>query len=213
MQQVPQQNKKRENKKMICLTSWDDGSKEDLRIAELLQKYELDGTFFIPTNCELTVKNIRELSEDFNIGGHTVNHPVDMKKLNKEQLRDEILPNKTSLEAITRKKVIDFCYPRGRYNEETIEVLKECGFKTARTTLVANTFVPEDKFRIKSTVHAYPYRKEYGHDKWYEYAKKAFLVAKEDGYFHLWGHSWEIEKFRQWKRLEDVLQFIKDNKD
>ena len=48
---------------MIIETSWDDGSKLDLKIAKLLYKYKLTGTFYIPTGCELTPNEIKKLSE------------------------------------------------------------------------------------------------------------------------------------------------------
>ena len=33
-------------------------------------------------------------------------------------------------------------------------------------------------------------------------------VQKKGGIIHLWGHSWEIEKFDQWKMLERFFKFI-----
>jgi hypothetical protein len=29
-----------------------------------------------------------------------------------------------------------------------------------------------------------------------------------DGVFHLWGHSWEIERFGQWENLDRVLRMM-----
>ena len=53
-------------------TSWDDGYKSDVRIAELLKKYILTGTFYIPTCCHLNDEQIISLSKNFEIGGHTI---------------------------------------------------------------------------------------------------------------------------------------------
>ena len=33
------------------------------------------------------------------------------------------------------------------------------------------------------------------------------LVSSRGGAFHLWGHSWEIEKYGMWKELEDFLRY------
>jgi hypothetical protein len=33
-------------------------------------------------------------------------------------------------------------------------------------------------------------------------------VLQTGGIFHLWGHSWEIEKFADWPRLVRVLDYI-----
>jgi hypothetical protein len=34
------------------------------------------------------------------------------------------------------------------------------------------------------------------------------LAVERGGVFHLWGHSWELEKNGQWHRLEEVLRFL-----
>ena len=52
-------------------TSWDDGHQLDLRVAELLTKYRLHGTFYIPKAAEngtMKTAQIRELSRAFEIG-------------------------------------------------------------------------------------------------------------------------------------------------
>lgn len=44
---------------------------------------------------------------------------------------------------------------------------------------------------------------------WLTMAKAAFDIALEqDGVFHLWGHSWEIEKYGMWKELEQFFAHI-----
>ena len=71
-------------------TSWDDGHELDLRLADLLRKYKLPATFYINTVSEekregkdLSEDDIVSLAKDFEIGGHTVSHPPDMKALSK----------------------------------------------------------------------------------------------------------------------------------
>ena len=61
-------------------TSWDDGAKEDLKLADLLLKYDVPATFYLPLrNPERKVMNtreIKEIGERFEIGGHTANHKI-----------------------------------------------------------------------------------------------------------------------------------------
>src|SRR4051794_9293081 len=33
-------------------------------------------------------------------------------------------------------------------------------------------------------------------------------ALERGGVFHLWGHSWELERTGQWQRLEEVLRFM-----
>jgi len=48
---------------------------------------------------------------------------------------------------------------------------------------------------------------------WLSLAKATFDVALSKGeVFHLWGHSWEIEKYNMWDELEKFLQYIGNRK-
>jgi len=38
-------------------------------------------------------------------------------------------------------------------------------------------------------------------------------ILTSGGIFHLWGHSWEIEKYGLWNELEKVLQMLAFKKD
>jgi len=81
------------------ITSWDDGSIFDMRLSELLRKYKIPAIFYIHNNCQLPPQRIKQLHEQgFIIGGHTVNHPSDMKLLTPEMQYSEIRGNKEWLE-------------------------------------------------------------------------------------------------------------------
>lgn len=200
---------------MKIITSWDDGSSYDLRIARLLQKYDLDGMFFIPTIlCELTIDEIKKLSYNFDIGGHSTSHPQDIKRLSDEDAKADILDNKEWLENITGKELEWFCYPRGRYNERTIQILKDVGYKYARTTWVGNTDRCDNVFRIHPSVHVAKGRNEYKGQKWLEYAIEQYKIAKnkENSYYHIWGHGWEISEQNLWGELEQLFKYIYEDK-
>ncbi len=49
---------------------------------------------------------------------------------------------------------------------------------------------------------------------WQSFAR-AFLkyVMEHGNYFHLWGHSWEIEKYGMWPDLENFLKYVSHRKD
>ena len=45
-------------------------------------------------------------------------------------------------------------------------------------------------------------------------ATSAFDIALNKGQvFHLWGHSWEIEKYGMWEELSDFLKHISSRPD
>jgi peptidoglycan/xylan/chitin deacetylase (PgdA/CDA1 family) len=200
-------------KNLIITTSWDDGHKLDLRMADLLDKYDLPGTFYIPNNCQLTEEEIKGLYErGFEIGGHTVSHPNDMKLLTAEECKKEVGDNKQWLEKTINDKLRLFCYPKGRYSEETMKIVKECGYVRARTVLVMNTDIPKDNMRVNPTIHVYPNRKEYKGFDWLKVAKQQFINAQEkrNGYYHVWGHSEEVNRFNLWDQLEELFKFIRN---
>jgi len=193
-------------------TSWDDARLPDLRLVALLRKHRLPAVFYIPSNCELEENDIRDLAETFEIGGHTVNHPQDLKLLSDEQLDYEIGENKRWLEELIGHPITKFCYPRGRYDDRVVEAVKRAGFTEARTVTIGCTTLPDDPFRRGTSVHTYN-RQEYNGLPWPEYARQKFQEAKIGGYFHLWGHSWEFEKYDGWEELEKLFEYINENLD
>ena len=200
---------------MKIISSWDDGRREDIRLAKLLEKYEIPGIFFIPSGItDLSNDEIKKLSERFEIGGHTITHPFDMKLLTYQQQKDEILGDKETLEGIIGKEIEWFCYPKGKYNNITIEVVKDAGYKYARTTKVFSIRQPIDNYRVESTVHVFNGRKEYRGKTWLQVALEQYLLAKENenSYYHIWGHSWEIERDDLWEELEYLFKKIYGDK-
>jgi len=190
-------------------TSWDDGTAEDVVIQKMLDYYGLKGTFYLPSNCELTKDQIVSLANNHEIGGHTVSHPSDMKLLEYPKLVSEIRDNKEFLEDMIGKPITKFCYPRGRYNDQTIEVVKMVGYQQARTTVVLKTET-EDPYRTPTTIHVYP-RKEYNGKHWTEVARKMCDQASKNGQvFHLWGHSWEVISLNELDTLNKFFKYLSD---
>lgn len=194
------------------ITSWDDGSKHDMRLAKLLKKYNIPAIFYIPALCELENYEIKEISDmGFEIGGHTYSHPPDMKRLDDHSLEFEISEGKEFLEHITGKEITKFAYPKGKYNENTIKMLKKCGFTEARTTVTGSIEHPDelDMFRIKTSVHCYPETPKYNKPNWYKEAVRLYKEAKEkNGRFELWGHSFELQKWSMFEELEKFFKYI-----
>lgn len=226
-------------KETIITTSWDDGHPLDLKLAGLLQKYGIPATFFISINNDMgwqpmNSKQIKSLSQDFDIGAHTVNH-VYLTKLSTEKATYEILNGKKILEEICDKEVALFAYPRGYHNREIVNLVKNAGFKGARSTEFFLRDV-DDFFTFGVTSLAYNGSKKgcvHGflntlrmHDfrfsvflaknrlffnkLWSQIAVETLkFVSKNGGIWHLCGHSWDIENNQHWDQLENVFKKIK----
>lgn len=200
---------------MEILISSDDGSVEDLKVAELLNKYDLKGSFYIAPfyarsgMTMLNVRQIRELGEKHEIASHTLTHPL-LTQIESRKAKSEIEIGKKELETLLGKKVTKFAYPRGYFNENLKRLVQEAGFEEARTMKLGVTDrTGYDSYEIPVTVHIYP-RPEYG-GKITESIKKLFNEAREKGdkgYFHLVMHGWEVQRFNLWYDLEEILKHI-----
>jgi len=199
---------------MKIVFSVDDGHILDLKLAKLFKKYNISAIFYIPTVCELSEDDIKSLDNDgFTIGCHTTTHPSDLKRLTDNEQEDEIYANKVFLETLISKEIKTFCYPKGRYNDKTVEILKKLGFDEARTTVTGNIDFPNDPYRIKTSVHVYPETPRFNKPNWFKEGCRLFDEAKNnDGYFSIWMHSWELSKFNLWEELETFLKYIKENR-
>lgn len=224
---------------MKFTTSWDDGYQDDLRIAHLLEKYGMTGTFYVcpaPQHGQrtLTHKEIRDLSARHEIGAHTIMHPR-LTQIPSDQARTEIRESKRWVESVTGKPCAMFCYPYGDYNPDIASLVREEGWRGARST-ETYAFEGDDPFALPGTLHVYPFplrpvlnRKAFqpisraqktlrklgvpilAMRGWLPLAKSLFTIAHERKapWFHLWGHSAEVTRYGMWKPLEAFLKFVR----
>jgi peptidoglycan-N-acetylglucosamine deacetylase len=219
--------------------SVDDGDPRDFRTAELLHKYGLEATFYIPAkNPERPVmaeSQVRELANSFEIGAHTVNH-LPLKGMTDSQAWEEIAGSKRWLEDLLGKPCISFCYPRGKFNGKTPELIKKAGFLGARTCLFNLTTFPRNPFLWGLSTHACYHSKAIqlrhaalegnvrgmfnflgtykGATDWQQHFQLALdHVENNGGIAHLYFHSWEIDELKQWDRLDATLAAIARRKE
>jgi peptidoglycan/xylan/chitin deacetylase (PgdA/CDA1 family) len=88
----------------------------------------------IGKNEYLNEQEIDEIKNaGFEIGSHTLSHP-DLTKISTAAGQTEIVESKTKLESKFNIKIISFCYPSGKYNEEIINLVQGAGYEFAVTT-------------------------------------------------------------------------------
>ncbi len=217
----------------IITTSWDDGHPMDFLIGELLNKYNLQGTFYIPrTNPENKVMSENQvllLSKDHEIGGHTLNH-VRLTNQNMKTVQAEVSGCYDWLKEILNKDPVSFCFPRGSYDLKVTDCVKHAGFKVIRTTELLSVLTHTGKGLMPTTIQVYEHSsktylkhliKRFRFNnmlRWMKTASGSDIlkltdyyidhIIKHGGCFHLWGHSWEIEKFNLWNKLELIFKHI-----
>lgn len=220
--------------------SWDDGSPYDVKLADLLNKYKISSTFYIPKrNSEglpvLLEKSIRLLSAEFEIGAHTIDH-VRLNKTSSTYHKHQISNSKLWLEDTTGSPVYGFCYPGGVYDNDVINKVKDAGFFYARTTenFRNNTF---NIFEMPTTLQIFNHKSyvlflnmmKFNNRlvKFSEYypvlLRKSFsqrvifllkyAIDNKLPYIHLWGHSWELQENNYWSELEDIFKYINEHRE
>ena len=97
----------------------------------------------------MTLQQLKQLAGNtiFTIGAHTKSHPA-LSYHSKEVQSENIASNKTFLESELQLPINYFAYPSGNFNAETIEVMKELGFKSAFTTNPIPVKGKTDVFKI-----------------------------------------------------------------
>ena len=101
----------------IITTSWDDGNPSDMRLAEMLTRHGLTGTFYIPRKIDsglMEERQIRELGQTFEIGAHTLNH-VFLADVDDGTAREEVVGSRKWVQDLTGQLCPMFCPPAGRY--------------------------------------------------------------------------------------------------
>ena len=223
---------------MLFTTSWDDGHSLDLRVAELLERFGMTGTFYIGKNGRDNVvlddPSIRLLAERHEVGAHSLTHPSLPDITDLAMLRKEIGGSKEWLEGITKKPCTMFAYPFGRFDAHTQAMVREVGFRAARA-VKDYSWDATDIFALPTTVavHVFPFRPVWNRRfiqpfqrhhaalracgvslwecrSWLSMAKAVFRFAVQEKkpWFHLWGHSWSLEKFGLWGAFESFLSHV-----
>ncbi len=215
--------------------SIDDGDVSDFRTADLLAKYGLQATFYVPGSNEeravMSPKQIREIDQQFEVGSHTLHH-VRLHKLSTQVASREIVDGKKFSEDAVGHEVVSFCYPGGKYNRRVAKLVSEAGFLAARTCRYFLNDYPEDPFSwdISTYANTYPSYVQLRHcilernfAGAYRYVTTfrskvpwaaQFVCALEDvsrngGIAHLYFHSWEIGENGEWGELENVFKTVR----
>jgi peptidoglycan-N-acetylglucosamine deacetylase len=195
-------------------------------------KYNLTGTFYVPRRAKTEVMNeahIRELSRQFEIGAHTLDH-IYLDTLPRTLALDQISGSKQWVEEVTGRPCKIFCFPGGRFDIDHLRAVCKSGFRGVRTVEMLNSDGPRKTaglWEIPTTIQAVPhFRSTYIRNvtkravfprlstalailrshNWSLLAMRLLReITESSGVFHLWGHSWEIEEYELWGELEELF--------
>lgn len=148
--------------------TYDDGVLQDIRFVELLNKYNLKGTFNINSGLmenefEWIHENgsvIKRLPKDkvvllydgHEIASHTLTHPY-IDNLSESEILFELQSDKANLEKLFGREIKGFAVPFDYYSDLIEKCVKQAGFSYARISKESRSFTPQtDYFKWKATV-------------------------------------------------------------
>lgn len=214
--------------------SFDDGTQQDLRIIELLKKYNIKCTFFVNTGlCGVSwdwvanqvhkpgLSHLRFTEEElksgiyngFDVEGHSLSHGA----LNgwvgtPEKITDEVQTDMDNIYGFTGIKPCGFSYPGGQSDSNTEAVrqilLDTTDVRFARTIQSTAKFdLPENFMEWNPTTGLVDHNI-------ISYAKK-FIKAEcdHDMLFYLWGHGYELDGYDYWDKFEEFLKLLSEADD
>ncbi|CAN5451128.1 polysaccharide deacetylase family protein [soil metagenome] len=214
---------------MIFTCSTDDGHPSDMKMADLLDRHGLTGTFYIPIrNREgypvMPEAHMREIGRRFEVASHTLDHCF-LNSVDIDGASMQIVRGKQLLEDIMGEKVYGFCYPGGKYGLEHLRLVHQAGFRYARTTMNLCFDSGANRYEMPTTCQFYPHTRSVyvrnflsagnwkkrqaglqvalGRKDWIGRIHRLFDHALEHGrIFHLWAHSRDIDALDAWNDLD-----------
>lgn len=210
----------KDGKRKVLTLSYDDGVIQDIKLIEILNRYGLKGTFNINTGKytpedeestnfkrKLKLSEAKELylNDGHEIATHALTHPF-LEKLKITNVIEEIIQDRKNIEKEYKVIARGHAYPFGTYNDQVVDVLKQCGICYARTTKSTETFTfPENWLTLHPTCH-------HGNKKLMEMAKHFaednLPRVRDNWMFYVWGHSYEFDINKDWHIIEDFAKYI-----
>ncbi len=208
--------------------SYDDGTVQDIRLIELLNKYGLKCTFNLNSERLSTPKilirsagrinhykihknDVKYVYEGHEIAVHTLNHP-NLTTCDDDEVIRQVELDRQNLSELAGYEVVGMAYPCGGVNNDdrvAALIKNHTGVKYSRTITSNGSFEPQaNLFRFNPTAWHLDF------DDVMSLGRK-FIELKTDTpkIFYIWGHSFEMDyDSSYWMKLEEFFKLI-SNKD
>lgn len=145
------------------LITFDDGYLDNYFNAyPLLKENHMKATIFVISSLLdkepfMTKKQVKELSENgIDIESHTFSH-VDLDKKSYNEQKEELQKSKEELEKLLCKNVNAIAYPKGLYNEDTINAANDAGYDVGFTVERGYALKKKNRFKINRVLVDYTY--------------------------------------------------------
>lgn len=203
--------------------SYDDGVPQDIRLAEIFNKYGMKGTFNLncPSNYRksFTSEELKEiyLSKGHEIAVHGARHRANGNLRPIEGIRD-VLDCRLYLEEQCGQIIRGMAYPDSGItqmgNFGTYESIKQ--YLTELDIAYSRTFGGDNNsFTLPEDFHAWMPTAHHNNPKIMEYideflnldiSTKAYHARRIPRLFYIWGHSYEFDRNDNWEHIEKICE-------
>lgn len=177
-----------------------------------LEKYRKDKRTLLKYSRHYRIPKdeIIDVYNGFEIASHTAEH-VNLTKYKKKDAFDQIAQDQVILGDMFHTEITGFAYPFGRWNKQTLEVLKKCNMTYARTSAMAKDFYLPDNLLILPMT-SWIIKKD-------AIAKvQEFINAdsEKDQFFLMFAHGYELDfntKESNFAKFEKICDMVAGRKD
>ena len=215
-------------KKKAITFSFDDGVTQDIRLIEILNKYDLKATFNINSSLlgrknelvrngkavrhdKIAPYDLKRIYEGHEIAAHTLTHP-NLTTLDREEIIKQVELDRRALSDLCGYEVVGMAYPCGGVNNDdrVAEIIKtNTGIKYARTITSTHSFDrQENLFRFNPTVYYIENELDAVIDSFFK------SDSTERELLYIWGHSYEMDAgYISWDRFDEVCRRLSGHED
>ena len=218
-------NFKNQNKLKAITFSYDDGVTQDIRLIELLNKYNLKCTFNLNSELlgkpgillrenqrishyEISPEDVKYVYDGHEVAVHTLTHP-NLTTLSKPEIIHQVEKDRCNLSELVGYDVHGMAYPCGGINNDdrTAEIIKNhTQIKYCRTITNTDSFNLQDNlFRLNPNVyHILEFERLMNMGKTF-----LEMTTEKPQIFYIWGHAYEMDFHPvYWIKLEEFFEMI-----
>ena len=200
--------------------SYDDGTKYDEKLIEIMKRYGLRGTFnissaFFGNGIYLSKQGAKDLytQDGIEVAVHGRQH-LPLSELPCALAVKEIISDREALEDMFSTIIVGMAYAEGSYNDRVVQILQDCGIEYARVGKASNNFsLPTDWYRMSMTCHHNDPTLNELLDKFLSDPKDLYIWHDNPKLFSLWGHSSEFEINNNWDIFSDFAARLGNRED